>query len=761
MRKDRSMINKSSDQYNKDDRAKVLIVSLYGAWPDFIYLDNIIIRHLQESGFNVDLFFCDAYLPMCDMTISYADVHGLSRENTCRLCLSMRKREHIESSLKSIAPMSEYAFDSYEAFKELKRFYPAGSLSELEFTGINMTAASNQLRLSNAYLLSANGRSMAKGLIQSGLLARSSLKAYLEGQSDEEYSLAIMTHPHRSIMSGMETLLSERGIPVLGYVDCGTSDETSIFFYSMDECYIARQGRQPPKYESKRAIASNEKEPSDDISAVLSDIYKKMTCLEPSPSARIETRAYAAAKPEFASESPLANELAIRLKQYKLTVTLFMSSEGEEMATTLDTRMEMQISSLKSMIKLANQMDEILFVVRDHPNRYISKIYTRPEPSYWFDLANIYELDKQSLNNFIYVYAWDQLDSYSLVLNSDIVICPFSSLAREAKLAGCFLVTSIYSPFSSLADIKVSRSQSSEQEIARLIAKVINTYPDFLRNSTVNKGSARPCLKWLDDLEDICSLGYFHYKFSRNSLMAGKNQITLSEAIRAYVSTDGSITFNQTISRSLSQCKPNKSNNATGNLGQKDLSPNPRFNLDLLLKARDSRAQDRFHRLSANANDSAFTFQKKESAASRLFGHIAGDLLISTCDDSYKIRGLAESCIHLPSECSGNPVDNANGAACINDVVLLDSSYLLHKQWSPSWELHDATQKIAIIAKLSHYDSIVLCALLAKYNNIALDSLSDFTRRPLLGFRQQFLVFWQQVHIVYQPLPLTIIRLDC
>ena len=65
---------------------RLLYISMYGCWPDFILLDKKIIYQLSQNNIEVDLVTCNGELTSCDQTISYREAYGLSKEQVCKMC---------------------------------------------------------------------------------------------------------------------------------------------------------------------------------------------------------------------------------------------------------------------------------------------------------------------------------------------------------------------------------------------------------------------------------------------------------------------------------------------------------------------------------------------------------------------------------------------------------------------------------------------------------------------------------------------------
>ena len=64
---------------------RLLYISMYGCWPDFILLDKKIIYQLSQNNIEVDLVTCNGELTSCDQTISYREAYGLSKEQVCKM----------------------------------------------------------------------------------------------------------------------------------------------------------------------------------------------------------------------------------------------------------------------------------------------------------------------------------------------------------------------------------------------------------------------------------------------------------------------------------------------------------------------------------------------------------------------------------------------------------------------------------------------------------------------------------------------------
>ena len=78
----------------------------------------------------------------------------------------------------------------------------------------------------------------------------------------------------------------------------------------------------------------------------------------------------------------------------------------EDLATVFDANNEIYEITINSIIRLAEEMPDTLFMIRDHPNRYISKLFNEPERCYWYDWIGINDKSK-NLENILFIYSWD------------------------------------------------------------------------------------------------------------------------------------------------------------------------------------------------------------------------------------------------------------------------------------------------------------------------------------------------------------------
>ena len=100
-------------------------------------------------------------------------------------------------------------------------------------------------------------------------------------------------------------------------------------------------------------------------------------------------------KPEFKAD--MTNEcleyIKYRAKGYKTIILLAMSTESEEKISQIANAKDgLDRQILDSLLESIKQRNDILLIVREHPNRYTSNKYPQPERKHKYDRV---EVEKQ------------------------------------------------------------------------------------------------------------------------------------------------------------------------------------------------------------------------------------------------------------------------------------------------------------------------------------------------------------------------------
>jgi len=696
-------------------KKKVLLVSLYGCWPDFVSIDKSIIDHLSSADYTVDNLICGSAIPFCDQILSYKEAFNVEKNIVCQLCINSLSNRRINGIVYSQFNLKDFTDpEFYLDAQEKLHNNPSEFISWCSKNGLNLTALSNQQRISSRwYLTHLDAPESPIGLLlKSAYVLKRSVDHFLSLQ--HHYQCVILTHPHRSLMSVIVKQFNIRNIPVLGYTDCGTFDESSMFFFSMDESIVPKQTEKAPKYIQRHIIATYEGKPLEPTQTSLALTYEWLTTIH-QPAKFFDAQYYAEAT-SFKRQELNSNLLAL-ISTYSFVLCLFTSTEAENLATIMDSDAEVQYNLHLTFIELAKKNPNYLFIIRDHPNRYITKCYPRPEPTYWVDLLDLRRKVGPIPSNVIYIYPWIPVDSHQLLKFIDIAICPSSSIAADASLAGCMVITSDYSSYASLAYMSIPETCKTYSCTYDLLQSAISNFTDVallkLRNHCLSSFDQNEVDKYFI-LASICSSNNNHFRFNRTTLETKAGNISLAESLNAYLLNPGAYSFNKSIQHLIEDKNPS------------------------LPQTADSTLRDIAHNIMHDAHLTAALYERwisylplinASETILDLTSYIAtpADLKLSNV---YFLSQL-ELC-EMANFCSvsnklltffsvwacplnGALIDTEYSSSIITlvDVVILKKDGCLHPLWKPSLTIVSLLKKLQTLVGCSREESVFLAVAFA------------------------------------------------
>lgn len=664
---------------------RVLLVSLYGCWPDFVALDYRIKKQLEKYGCRVDTFLCGGELLTCDQTVSYREAYGINKDTVCKLCVNNTalvagdgtsfRLDRLMRRLSGIERRDE----DYEI------------LVILDKMGVNLTSLCNQTRVSNRYYGSRLRKHKDEDVTR---IVDSSFRIYdnlnrLLGR-EEWYDCAIMTHPHRSLMAVAERVLSSRGVPVIGYVDAGAGDQSSFVAYSMDENLIPRQGGMKPRYSRRMEIALSQGNEIDDPRVVIGNTYRVMTGESYAEIRNVEWKYEEEVRPDQKNSEVLPPGLTGLLRRYKSVVCMFTSTESENQATSIDPENDVQAWLRMALKCLSTVQKETLFIIREHPNRYKSKVFRDPELSYWFDYMQG-DIDTWN-DNLLILHPWDAINVHRLLGHVDIAICPLSSIAMDAYLYGCRVVVGPYSQFTKVADVELECPKEKGKEYADIIGRLIawmltERSAGRIREFNENKVEA---------LVVYAASALPFFKIDRESLRVNGTEKDFGEIVTRYIQKSNEASFNDVIHDLVYTDEIRTRAKKLKKESVRSLLTDTLIKSCLVEKEQAKASIDSKRSIETRKCSKRVTIQKGLLKRS-----------VSELDDFVSIQKVGGVGIGLEDL-------ETDADYVLTDCAVLDGEGLLRSGWDPSYNSTDLRQKLGGLLDLEQENvaAFILCRLL-------------------------------------------------
>jgi len=471
---------------------KLLLVSFHGLWPDYIENETLIALHLKNEGHDVSVLTCDKFFETCNLHISFDQALEQDREETCRNCRA--SQEYFHSFLKAndvkILKLSQIASlcsplslgKDEQTAEYCKHTIENARLSN----GFNYTAQANAYRMSPTSLENINANNpSSKYSRQLRNLKRYSaytylvLKYYFESSNIE---CLISNHAHRTLMSSITKSARDSDVRHIVFGDLGprvAANHIVIFDYPSERIFIDTSIQAPCLYKPKLSLPHAIPPAITQIKGYFSQLQSSFSVsfddrLQYSELGKGKTTADFVLA-QYSERDALRNSicdhqltdeilryLLAKFGQTKQVVILFTSTPCEDLATYCNPESDYQVAIIKAIFRVARKYPDHLFIIRDHPNRYTSKDFKFPEPSYFVEQCLLAETSDFP-DNILVFPSFVRIDAFSLISICRICICPISSLALESFLLGKYTLTIDHSYYARFADnlIGVTRLSGS------------------------------------------------------------------------------------------------------------------------------------------------------------------------------------------------------------------------------------------------------------------------------------------------------------
>lgn len=485
------MFNRLEPSVFEGSNRILFVFSLFGAYPDNNYLDNIIAQHLESFGWRVVFVTCQCTMPSCDHHLGYKRVYGYDRSSTCKVCNSSLARTFQRFGLNDSILLGIGDFLSSSEISEC--YTTAYSLQNNKISGyiqrksnIPYVSLANELRISMTLLCQMTEEEqlglykyyLVSEHILRKLSAKLNILACQLKQNNPDLKLGLLlTHAHRSLTQAfLEGLESEKHFNCISYTQL--SDSRVVFWCTKDNVFKIAGGN--------ASAIRNHLESSgikglgytiDDVETSLASCSMALASLlnrTPDETNATENPTKSLADYQIKQDGDLSPDLReilfnlFRSREagaIRKVIVLFMSNESEGLAYGICEYGLTQNRILSALEQMCREDKDLYVIVRDHPSRYSnSDLKATDEYDYFQYISHISAANSTyNTKNLLFIPAYEHIASTDLIQLADIVISPTSTTAVEAVFLGKQSYTLTDSEFSFLSNRQISPSATAEE----------------------------------------------------------------------------------------------------------------------------------------------------------------------------------------------------------------------------------------------------------------------------------------------------------